>query len=137
MHVFENCAGLLEATVALDSVAYIRGTKGLWAMSLGGAVEWNVTVETTNLPAALAVPTSLPDSRVAIAVSPTKVVVYEHDGSVAFSFSTPSEEALVAAPTGMKTEGVALMTSAAAYFLGGTGELRWRVERRAPLEAKK
>jgi hypothetical protein len=134
---FADCAGLLEPVVALDSVAYVRGAKSLWAVLLRGAVEWTIPIESTNLPLSLAAPTALPDSRVAIAVTPSKIVTYEHDGSMAWSFSTPAEEALVSPPVGMKTEGLTIMTSAAEYLLAGTGEIRWRVTRNAPLEAER
>jgi hypothetical protein len=120
-----GCAGLLEATIAMDSVVYVRDPKELSSFAPDGTLQWTAKLGDPP-PRALATPSALADSRVAIAATAKSVVVYERDGKVSWSFSPPSEEALVAAPVGMKTEGVILMTSQAVYYLGATGEIRWR-----------
>ena len=50
----------------------------------------------------------------------------ELDGKPAWRFSMPASETIVAPPVGMRTEGIAVVTSRAAYAIGADGELRWR-----------
>ncbi len=78
----------------------------------------------------------LADSRVAFLATGRAVVVYERDGKVSWTFAPPADEVFVAAPSGMKTEGMILMTSRGVYYLSATGEVRWRapgVDRTAEL----
>lgn len=125
-HEIGGCGGLLEATVAMDSMLYVRDPKTLSSFDPDGTLRWAARLADAP-PHGLAVPAALADSRVAIAATTKSVVVYERDGKVSWSFSPPSDEVLVAAPVGMKTEGLALMTSRALYYLSAAGEVRWRV----------
>ncbi|HVU05836.1 MAG TPA: hypothetical protein VHE30_29005 [Polyangiaceae bacterium] len=129
VHDFEKCGGLLDAVVALDSVTYVRDDQGVTSFDITGAVRFRAPVPSGSLPVALFPPTALADSRVAVAVAPGKITVFERDGKPAWSFSPTSEEVLVAPPAGMKTEGLTLFTSQAVYLLGATGEIRFRAAR--------
>ena len=122
-----GCGGLLESTVAMDSMLYVRDSKSLSSFDPEGNLRWTVRLSDTSPSHTLAAPAALADSRVVLAATPKSVVVYERDGKISWSFSPPSEEMLVTAPVEMKTEGVLLMTSRAAYYLSATGEVRWRV----------
>lgn len=124
-HEISGCGGLLEGTVAMDSMLYVRDPKTLSSFDPDGALRWAARLADAP-PHGLAVPAALPDSRVVIAATTKSVVVYERDGKVSWSFSPPSDEILVAAPAGMKTEGIILMTSRAVYYLSAAGEVRWR-----------
>jgi hypothetical protein len=124
-----GCGGVLEAVVAMDSVSYIRTATAVAAFDLDGGKRWSALLEPGTLPATLLAPTVLADSRVALAVTPRKVTVYERDGSLAWGFAVPSSEAFAAAPAGMKTEGLVVSTSHATYLLSAAGEVRWRAPR--------
>lgn len=121
-----GCGGLLEACIAMDSVVYVRTEKELTAFAPDGTLRFATKLSDPSPPRALAAPSSLADSRVAIATTSKTLVVYERDGSVSWSFSPPSDEVLIASPVGMKTEGIILMTSQGVYYLGAGGETRWR-----------
>lgn len=124
-----GCAGLIDAAVAPDSTVYIRTPKTLSAFSPDGVLTWNGKLDDPAIPHSISKPTSLPDSRVALAAGKKSLIVYERDGKISWSFSPPSEEEIVTSPEGMKTEGVIMMTSQATYYLGATGEIRWRIPR--------
>jgi outer membrane protein assembly factor BamB len=126
-HEMSGCGGLLETTVAADSTLYVRDQKSLTGFDPDGAQRWTVRLPDAPPPRALATPSALADSRVVLAATTKSVVVYDREGKVSLSFSPPSEEVLVTAPVGMKTEGFILMTSRAAYYLSATGDVRWRV----------
>jgi len=130
-----GCGGVLEATVAMDSSVYARTPKALSSFTPDGALSWANKLEDPTVSRHLAAPSSLPDSRVAVLASKKSLVVYEKDGKVSWTFSPPSEEEIVAPPEGMKTEGIVLLTSQAAYYLGATGEIRWRVANSSPVAA--
>jgi outer membrane protein assembly factor BamB len=121
------CRGLLEVAIARDSTAYVRADRELAALEPGGAERWRVSLEGEEPPRAIASPTTLADSRAVLAESPRSIAVYDSDGRVAWRFSVPTEEALVAPPQGLPTEGVTLLTGVASYVLGAEGELRWRL----------
>jgi outer membrane protein assembly factor BamB len=123
-----GCGGLLEAAVAMDSVLYARDKATLTSIDPEGEVRWARALVDPPPPTVLAAPTALADSRVAVAATPHRVDVYEQDGNVAWSFAVPSGEILLSPPVGMKTEGLVLTTSVATYYVGTTGEVRWRVE---------
>ena len=125
MRDFASCGNSLTAAVARDSVAYVRAGKELFAIETDGRERWRAALE-GEVPEAIAVPTTMLDSRVVIAASPRSVVAHGPDGKPAWRFSAPVDESLLASPIGMHTEGVVLVTSRAAYALGGNGELRWR-----------
>lgn len=122
-----GCAGLLEATVAMDSTVYVRDAKTISSFSYDGVTTWSAKLDEPAVPHAIATPTSLADSRAALASSTKSLSVYERDGRVSWTFSPPTDETIIAPPAGMKTEGIVLMTSQAVYYLGATGETRWRV----------
>lgn len=124
-----GCAGLIETAVAPDSTVYVRTPKTISAFSPDGALTWASKLDDPTIPRGISVPTALADSRVALASGKKALVVYERDGKVSWTFSPPSEEEIVTAPEGMKTEGVIMMTSQATYYLGATGEIRWRIAR--------
>lgn len=124
-----GCAGLLEAAVAPDSTAYVRTPKTLSSFSPDGALTWTVKLDDPTLPRTIAAPAPLADSRVAIAGSKKSLIVHDRDSKVSWTFSPPSEEEILAPPEGMKTEGIIVMTSQATYYLGATGEIRWRIAR--------
>lgn len=124
-----DCAGLIEAAVAPDSTVYVRAPNTLSSFSPDGALAWAVKLDDPTIRRHLALPTPLADSRVALAAGMKSLIVYERDGKISWTFSPPSEEEIVAAPEGMKTEGVIMMTSGATYYLGSTGEIRWRIAR--------
>lgn len=126
-HEVSGCGGLLETTVAMDSMLYVRDQRALSAFDPEGTLRWTVRLPDAPPPRALAVPGALADSRVVLAATTKSVVVYDREGKVSWSFSPPSEEVLVASPVGMKTEGIILMTSRAVYYLSAAGEVRWRV----------
>jgi hypothetical protein len=121
-----GCNGFLEATIAMDSVVYVRDPKQLSSIAPDGTLQWTAKLGDPPLPRAIATPTALADSRVAIAATSKNLVVYDRDGKVSWSFSPPSDEVLVAAPVGMKTEGIILLSTQAVYYLGAGGEIRWR-----------
>jgi hypothetical protein len=125
MRDFASCGGFVAAAVARDSVAYVRAGKELFAIEIDGRERWRISLE-GEVPQAIAAPTTMPDSRVVVAASPRSVVAHDLDGKHAWRFSAPADESLLALPVGMHTEGVVLVTSRAAYALGGNGELRWR-----------
>lgn len=122
-----GCGGILEVTVAMDSSLFVRTPKTLSSFTPEGALSWATKMDDPALPQSISAPTSLPDSRGAVAVSKKSLVVYERDGKVSWTFAPPSEEEITAPPEGMRTEGVILMTTQATYYLGATGEIRWRV----------
>ena len=126
-HELSGCGGLLEATVAMDSMLYVRDLKNLSSFDPEGTLRWAVRLTDAPPQYTLATPAALADSRVALASTAKSVVVYERDGRVSWTFSPPSDEVLSAAPVGMKTEGIILITTRAAYYLSATGEVRWRV----------
>jgi outer membrane protein assembly factor BamB len=126
MRDFASCGNFITAAVAGDSVAYVRAGNELFAIETNGRERWRASVE-GEVPVAIAAPATMPDSRVVIAASPRSVVAHDLDGKPAWRFSAPADESLLAPPLGMHTEGVMLVTSRAAYALGGNGELRWRV----------
>jgi outer membrane protein assembly factor BamB len=78
------------------------------------------------VPGTIATPTTMADSRVVIASNLRALAAFTREGKPSWRFSAPSDETIVAPPMGMKTEGIALLTSHAAYALGSDGELRWR-----------
>ena len=123
---YPTCAGLLEAAVARDSTVYARAGRDLASLDKEGRERWRIQVEGAELPRTIAAPTTLADSRVALAESPRSVTVFDADGRPAWRFSVPTEEALVAPPQGLPTEGLALLTGAASYVLGAEGEMRSR-----------
>jgi outer membrane protein assembly factor BamB len=117
---------LLEAAVAMDSTLYVRDPKTVSALDPAGAVRWAEKLQNPAPSSELAPPTTLADSRMAIAATAKMVVVYERTGKVSWSFSPPSEELLVAPPTGMQTEGLVLLTTRATYYLSAAGDVRFR-----------
>jgi outer membrane protein assembly factor BamB len=121
-----GCGGLLEACIAMDSVVYVRTEKEVAAFAPDGTLRFATKLTDAPPPRTLAAPTSLADSRVALAATSKTLIVYERDGRVSWSFSPPSDEVLIAPPVGMKTEGIILMTSQGVYYLGAGGETRWR-----------
>jgi outer membrane protein assembly factor BamB len=135
-HQLSGCGGILEAVAAADSASYVRTAATLAAFEPDGGQRWSTLLEQSALPAPLLSPTTLADSRAAVALSPRKMVVYEHDGRVGWSYSSPSDESFVAPPMGMKTEGVIVSTSRATYLLSATGEIRWRTPRVAAIEER-
>jgi outer membrane protein assembly factor BamB len=126
-HELGGCGGLLEASVTMDSTLYVRDLKNLSSFDPEGALRWAVRLTDAPPQNTLATPAELADSRVALATTAKSVVVYERDGRVSWTFSPPSDETLAAAPVGMKTEGIILVTNRAAYYLSSAGEVRWRV----------
>lgn len=126
-HEVSGCGGLLETTVAMDSMLYVRDRKALSSFDPEGNLRWTVQLADAPPSHTLSTPASLADSRVVIAATAKNIVAYERDGKVSWSFSPPSEETLVTAPVGMKTEGVLLVTTRAVYYLSASGEVRWRV----------
>lgn len=130
-HLLSGCAGFLEANVAMDSTLYVRDPRTLTAFSPDGALEWAKKLGDTAPTQLIAMPAVLADSRAAIATTAQTVTVFERDGAPSWSFSLPTGEALVAPPVGMRTEGMVLVTSSAVYYLGATGEVRWRTETQA------
>jgi hypothetical protein len=125
-HSSSACAGFLEANVAMDSTLYVREPKELSSFDADGALKWAKAITEPIPPQSLALPAVLPDSRMAFATSSRNVSVLDRDGSVSWTFALPSGEDLVAPPIGMKTEGLVLVTSRAVYYLGASGEVRWR-----------
>jgi outer membrane protein assembly factor BamB len=103
---YPTCGGVLEAAVGRDSTAYVRAGRELAAIEREGAERWRIPVESTDLPRGIATPTTMADSRVVLADSPRSIVVYDADGKPSWRFALPSEEALVAPPQGLPTEGV-------------------------------
>src|SRR5688572_1799849 len=125
---FASCGSVLEASVASDSTAYVRTAHALFAIAADGRERWRVGLA-DSVPRAIATPTTMADSRVVIAADTRAINAYARDGKPSWRFSAPSDETIVAPPMGMKTEGIALLTSHAAYALGSDGELRWRAAR--------
>ena len=122
---FASCGGVLDASVASDSTAYVRTAHALFAIQPDGRERWRAALE-DSVPGMIATPTTMADSRVVIASNPRAIAAFARDGKPSWRFSAPSDETIVAPPMGMKTEGIALLTSHAAYALGSDGELRWR-----------
>jgi outer membrane protein assembly factor BamB len=122
-----DCGGLLEAVVAMDSMLYVRDSTKLSSFDAEGTLRWSAKLEGGPMSQAIAAPTAMADSRVALATTPRRVDVYERDGKVAWSFSPPSEEVLRTSPVAMMTEGMIVLSSRAAYYLGASGETRWRI----------
>jgi len=122
---FASCGGVLDASVASDSTAYVRTAHALFAIAPDGRERWRSALD-DSVPGTVATPTTMADSRVVIASNPRAIAAFARDGKASWRFSAPSDETIVAPPMGMKTEGVALLTSHAAYALGSDGELRWR-----------
>jgi hypothetical protein len=120
-----NCGGLMEVAIADDSVAYVRSAKELISLDPQGQERWRTRCE-EEIPRTSAAPTTMPDSRVVLVTAIRTVTAYQVDGKPAWHFSVPSNETIAGPPTGMRTEGVAVVTSQAAYALGPNGELRWR-----------
>jgi outer membrane protein assembly factor BamB len=127
-HELPRCNGFLEANVAMDSVSYVRDPRSLLRFEPDGWIKWTQKLADPPPPISIAAPTVLADSRAAIAATVKTVTVFEHDGTVSWSFSLPAGEELLAPPTGMKTEGLALVTTRAVYYLSAAGEVRWRSE---------
>jgi outer membrane protein assembly factor BamB len=122
---FASCGGVLDASVASDSTAYVRTAHALFAIAPDGRERWRSAID-VSVSGTIATPTTMADSRVVIASSTRAIAAFARDGKASWRFSAPSDETIVAPPMGMKTEGVALLTSHAAYALGSDGELRWR-----------
>jgi outer membrane protein assembly factor BamB len=122
---FASCGSVLEASVASDSTAFVRTAHALFAIAADGRERWRVALA-DSVPRAIATPTTMADSRVVIAADTRAINAYARDGKPSWRFSAPSDETIVAPPMGMKTEGIAILTSHAAYALGSDGELRWR-----------
>ena len=122
---FASCGGVLDASVASDSTAYVRTAHALFAIASDGRERWRAALD-DSVPNTIATPTTMADSRVVIASSTRAIAAFTRDGKPSWRFSAPSDETIVAPPMGMKTEGIALLTSRAAYALGSDGELRWR-----------
>jgi outer membrane protein assembly factor BamB len=122
---FASCGGVLDASVASDSTAYVRTAHALFAIQPDGRERWRAALE-DSVPGMIAQPTTMADSRVVIASNPRAIAAFARDGKPSWRFSAPSDETIVVPPMGMKTEGIALLTSHAAYALGSDGELRWR-----------
>ena len=122
---FASCGSVLDASVASDSTAFVRTAHALFAIAADGRERWRVALA-DSVPRAIATPTTMADSRVVIVADARAVNAYGRDGKPSWRFSAPSDETIVAPPMGMKTEGIALLTSHAAYALGSDGELRWR-----------
>src|SRR5204863_1270592 len=55
-HEINGCAGLLEATVAMDSMLYVRDLKTLSSFDPEGALRWAVRLADAPPPTALALP---------------------------------------------------------------------------------
>lgn len=125
MREFASCGGLVELAVANDSTAYVRTGDQLFAIDFDGRERWRTSFD-AQVPRAIATPTAMLDSRAVVATSPHSISAYQLDGKPAWRFSTPTNETIMAAPSGMRTEGVGVATSHAAYVLGPAGELRWR-----------
>jgi outer membrane protein assembly factor BamB len=122
---FASCAGLVDPAVAADSVAYVRTARELFAIERDGRERWRAALD-ADVPRSLGSPTTMADSRPVIVASPRSVVAYQLDGKPAWRFSMPASETIIAPPVGMRTEGIAVVTSHAAYAIGADGELRWR-----------
>src|SRR5206468_1801223 len=86
-----GCDGLLETSIAMDSVVYVRTMHDLASFSPEGTLRFSTKLTDPPPPRALAAPTALADSRVAIAATAKNLVVYERDGKVAWTFSPPSD----------------------------------------------
>jgi outer membrane protein assembly factor BamB len=123
-----GCDGFLSANVAMDSTLYVRDPHTLSAFDADGTLKWAKKLEGAPPLSQLATPAVLADSRAALATTSRGVTVFERDGTIAWSFSLPSGEDLVSPPAGMRTEGMILITERATYYLGATGEVRWRVD---------
>jgi outer membrane protein assembly factor BamB len=128
---FTSCGGVLDASVASDSTAYVRTARALFAIAPDGRERWRSALD-DSVPGTIATPTTMADSRVVIASNTRAIAAFARDGKASWRFSAPSDETIVAPPMGMKTEGIALLTSHAAYALGSDGELRWRAAVSAP-----
>jgi hypothetical protein len=120
-----NCGGLMEVAIADDSVAYVRTAKELVSLDPQGHERWRARCE-EEVPRTSAAPTTMPDSRAVLVTGIRTVTAYQVDGKPAWHFPIPANEMIVGPPTGMRTEGVAVVTSQAAYALGPDGEVRWR-----------
>ncbi len=121
-----RCNGVLDAVVAPNSFAYARTATELVALAPDGAERWRTAVGATPIARVLARPAATLDSLVVVAVSPRALAAFKPDGKTAWRFEVEGGESLVTAPEGSGTEGVLLVTSAAAYSVGSDGTLRWR-----------
>jgi hypothetical protein len=120
------CDGVLEATVAPDSMTYARTLSSLAAISPDGKERWRVALESVPVARQLLVPATTRDSLVIIAGAPRALTAFKSDGTTVWRFAVSDDETLISAPLGSRGEGVFALTNRALYHIASDGTLRYR-----------
>jgi hypothetical protein len=119
-----GCGGVLDATIAPNSMAIARTAAELVAISADGKRIWSVSAP--QVAPELAEPAALLDSVVVAATSPSAMVAYRPDATEAWTFRLDGDERFVAAPRRSETEGAIVISNGAVYAIAPDGTVRWR-----------
>jgi outer membrane protein assembly factor BamB len=111
--------------VALDSVTYVRGRKGLYAVQPDGKLGWQKPLDARpHGTATLDAPVALSDSTVAISMG-DDVLRFDHSGAVKWRFTVPEGHQTGRLSAAM--DGSLLVpTSAGIYSINPDGNVGWR-----------
>jgi outer membrane protein assembly factor BamB len=111
--------------VALDSVTYVRGKKGLYAVLPDGKLGWQKPIDgRAHGSATLDAPVALSDSTVAISTG-DDVLRFDHGGAIKWRFTVPEGHQTGRLSSAM--DGSLLVpTSAGIYSINPDGNVSWR-----------
>jgi len=121
----EGCDRDLQAAIADDSTVFARSATALVAFSRHGDERWRMALA-GQIDPSLAGMAVTRDSLVVLATAPERIVAFDGNGKKAWEYRLPSDDRIARPPLANRTEGVVLVTGAAAYFIGAGGVLRAR-----------
>jgi outer membrane protein assembly factor BamB len=110
--------------VALNSVAYVRGRKGIYAVLPDGKLSWQKSLEGRPRDAELDAPAALSDSTAAV-VTGDDILRFDHAGSVRWRLTLP-EGHQTGRLVGTMDGSLLIPTSAGIYSITSDGNVAWR-----------
>jgi outer membrane protein assembly factor BamB len=115
-----------RVATGLNSTAYVRGNKGLYAAGPDGKWLWTAPLppERGSRSRALSTPVALSDSTAALAVG-DEIVSYDHQGKVRWKLTIP-EGRLAGAPAAGMDGSVLVPTTLGIYSINPSGAVSWR-----------
>jgi outer membrane protein assembly factor BamB len=117
---------IAPVAVALNSIAYLRGNKGLYAATPDGKWAWSKPLEARSAAKSMSAdaPVTFPDSTVAVAVG-DDIVRFDDKGAVRWRLSLPEGHINGRMSAGMDGA-LFVATSAGLYCISPEGNVAWR-----------
>jgi outer membrane protein assembly factor BamB len=111
--------------VAPDSTVYLRGTKGVYALTVDGKLAWDYAIAPFEGMRELGAPAPMRNSGVALAVAPNTVVALAPDGVEMWRHRLSRNRTLRSAPIVGPSGYITLATSDSLLQLGDDGLVVW------------